>query len=251
MSRRLLGLICLLGALLPGAAAPTMTMGVLLGEPTLASSNWSGYALQGGPFSTASGTFTVARAHPTCSGDQFVSEWVGIDGVADANLIQAGTTESEYNLNTGNCAAHPLAYAWVEVLPADAQLVPLPVKPGDSVTVSLVDVTPFRWDITMVDDTTGAVYQDNNVFYDGRGESAEWVVETPLVDGNLTSLAAFGHVSFDQLSACCNAALLDEVTLDQGTVTDSAQPSPVASTDALMRGGFEVYYHVTAPNPGY
>jgi hypothetical protein len=57
---------------------------------------------------------------------------VGIGGFASRDLIQAGT-ESDYIAGQAQC------YAWIEVLPAYATVVPqFTVRPGDRVGVSIV-----------------------------------------------------------------------------------------------------------------
>src|ERR1700678_98156 len=55
-----------------------------------ASGNWSGYVLTG-KYAEVKGTFTVPSV-PSPTG--VAAEWVGIDGVSNEDLIQAGVSES-------------------------------------------------------------------------------------------------------------------------------------------------------------
>src|ERR1043165_3390538 len=135
MSRRLLALISTLALMLtsaPATAVVTITHGPRVGndDPSAvvsnagwSSSNWSGYAITGN-FTAATGSWTVQTAgqsrKPTYS-----SQWIGIDGFNNSNLIQTGT-ESDYYSGSAHYAA------WWEILPAPETGIPSPpVRPRD------------------------------------------------------------------------------------------------------------------------
>ena len=66
--------------------------------------SWSGYAVNGGPFTSVSGTFTVPYIASDATCDDRVGEWVGIDGYGnESSLIQAGIDESDVDPVTGAC----------------------------------------------------------------------------------------------------------------------------------------------------
>jgi len=106
--------------------------------------------------------------------DTDMSEWVGIDGVNDPNLIQAGVRE-HYDHATN----HVSIYAWWEILPAyETPMSTLPVRPGDQITVRIGGVSPGSWTITVTDSTTGQNFIIEQT-YTGTAATAEWIVETP------------------------------------------------------------------------
>src|SRR6202051_4513047 len=60
-----------------------------------ASSNWSGYAITGGPFTSVTGSWVVPAVAKTRHAT-YSSSWAGIDGFNNSNLIQAGTEQDYY-----------------------------------------------------------------------------------------------------------------------------------------------------------
>ena len=51
------------------------------------------------------------------------------------------------------------------------------VKPGDSVTVTLWQVSSTTWEINLSDNTNGESYTTPPEQYSGPGSTAEWIVE--------------------------------------------------------------------------
>jgi hypothetical protein len=148
-----------------------------------ASNNWSGYAIQGSqPYTAVSGTFTVPALTYASSCDDAMSEWVGIDGLSNSSLIQAGV--SEVTTWEGQCT--PGQYyllPWWEVLPADETPIlewndgtPATVEVGDHITVIIEQNSGTTWAIQLTDDRNGETFS-TDVSYDGPGASAEWIVE--------------------------------------------------------------------------
>ena len=108
------------------------------------SSNWAGYALAAGPYRSVSGQWTV----PTVSASRrstYSAQWVGVDGVSSASLIQAGTQANFVN-------GAPRYSAWWEILPAPAVAIrTLTVRAGDVISVTIARVSAGRWRITLKD----------------------------------------------------------------------------------------------------
>src|SRR6267378_2090041 len=96
---------------------------------TSSSSNWSGYAANGGAFTSVTGTWTVPTVSATSSGAD--ATWVGIGGLTSNDLIQAGTQTMVDGSGTAEYSA------WIEMLPQSSRNVPLSVSAGDSVTVTI------------------------------------------------------------------------------------------------------------------
>lgn len=226
------------------------------------SANWSGYALLGGPFTSAVGTFTVPNlgSDATCSTDE--SQWVGIDGVQDGDLIQAGVEEA--GTSDGTCGANqsPQKFffgAWYEVLPSDPSEIPLSmaITPGDSVTVSISSLSS-GWQISVDDQTSGAT-QSVTAAYNGPATSAEWITEA-VTD---TSACANDSSSYSSDPDICPetsyappvtysglmyggsstplVTAVDQIFMVQNGVTVSS-PSAVSSLSALDSNGFTTTY---------
>src|SRR5438445_9051939 len=72
----------------PGTA-PSVTQPGTPASVTSSSSNWSGYAANGGTFTSVTATWTVPTVSATSSGAD--ATWVGIGGLTSNDLLQAGT----------------------------------------------------------------------------------------------------------------------------------------------------------------
>jgi hypothetical protein len=137
--------------------------------------NWSGYAVESGPYTSVTGTFTVPSLvdPPT---DAIVSEWVGIDGATNPDLIQAGVEEDYEVPGCPGLCIQP----WWEILPqASTNITDVTVSAGDQVTVTITQVSGTSWDITLTDDTNGETTGPMPNSYTGLATSAEWIVEDP------------------------------------------------------------------------
>ena len=208
------------------------------------SRNWSGYMATGGTFTAVKATWTVTESSPT-GGSGSSAAWVGIGGVSGHDLIQAGT------MQMSNGAGAARYSAWIEMLPAAPDTVPLVVRPGDSVTVEISQIQTGQWRITMKNDTTGKVYE-TTVRYRSTLSSAEWVEEAPSVGRQVIALDDFGTVHFSGATA----------TKDGKTLTIAAaggQPVTLADTrgNALAcafgaRSGWPEFqrFQAAEPDPG-
>jgi hypothetical protein len=175
------------------------------------SSNWSGYALveTKATFPSVAGAWMVPVVQPSfgapCSGEVYYSsQWVGIDGFSNSELFQAGSNTAVVCVdNTLETSYVP----WVEWLPAaqatltESNGSALPFAPGDYV---IVMVTATNW--SNGESSTGELYfadVTQNWVISGTltaasiggtyvvGRSAEWIVERPEINGELSSLANY------------------------------------------------------------
>lgn len=154
-----------------------------------ASLNWSGYVAEGGQYSAVSGTWIVPDIE---AGNYIAAEatWVGIGGVHERSLIQAGT--ESFSLGNGDVAY----LAWYELLPAYSIPVDLCVEPGDTVTVTIQVVGEDIWRISIRNVSRGDSFE-LTVPYESSYTSAEWVVEMPSLDNRaFIPLADFNEVRF-------------------------------------------------------
>jgi len=200
------------------------------------SSNWSGYAIEGGGITGAAGTFTVPTLNP--SGDETdASEWVGVDGVSNGSLIQAGIHEEDLN---GQLTVWP----WWEILPApETAIFGMPINVGDSIGVKIHKVAGTTWQIDLVDNTTTQAYSIRRS-YSGPSTSAEWIVEAPTIGSNTATLGIFSPVTFSGLGVSGVEMSLDRLFMVDNSNTVISSPSP------LDPNGFAVQYgQIPPPQP--
>lgn len=196
------------------------------------SGNWSGYAETGGGYTSATATWTVPSVSATRS-STYSAAWVGIDGDGNRDLIQTGT-ESDYVNGRAEYAA------WWEILPDFSVAIPsVPVRPGDSITASVAQVSGTTWTISLRNNTTGASWSSNKT-YTGPGASVEYVQEAPTVSGQQASVADFSTFSFSNLLANGENPRLvssEKIILRQNGIEYSTPSDPNSSGD-----GFSVSY---------
>jgi hypothetical protein len=215
--------------------APATPAPPALTPTTSDSQNWAGYSVGGGPFTAVSGTFDVPNIAP--SPDETVtSEWVGIDGVSDNSLIQAGATE-EYDPTAGTVGF----WAWWEIIPDTATPISMTVSAGDRMSVVIAQVSGSSWSISITDLTTGAQFTTTQT-YTGPGQSAEWIVEAPTGStGAQETLGSYDPVvSFAGLAATGSETSISQDVMIQGSST-------VSVPSALGPNGFAVAYGSAAP----
>lgn len=158
------------------------------------SANWSGYVAGTATYSAVGGSWSVPVPTDTHAGNSLSTDatWVGIGGVQSRDLIQAGTQALVQN---GSVAYQ----AWYELLPDGQHILPLAVHGGDSVSVSLTEISPDVWYLYFANNTTGKAYTQQ-LSYHSSHSSAEWIEEMPVLADNFRAAYApldnFGRVSF-------------------------------------------------------
>ncbi len=223
---------------IPLSASGQIVIDVLISMPSVfTSANWAGYAVGSGPFTKVSGTFNVPGigAEPVSTD---VSEWVGVDGITNSSLIQAGINEEYSNSNN-----QVQITAWWEILPAaSTTITSLDVSPGDSVTVSLQQLSAAEWAITVADNSTAHTFTTEQQ-YSGPQASAEWIVEAPLVNSGEAVLAPYyPDVTFSSLSTSGPVNSADLFAMVQNG-------SQVATPSLADASGVTVAYGDMAPPP--
>lgn len=205
-----------------------------------ASSNWSGYAATGGPFTAATGQWTVPSVAAT-SKSTYSSSWVGIDGFNNSSLIQTGT-EQDYYSGSAHYAA------WWEILPAAETVIPsINVSPGDHMTASIQQVSAGVFTITLTDNTKGQTFSTTQA-YNGALTSVEWIQEAPTVFGHVATLAHYSSpVTFDPGTA--NGGNPGLNASESGEMIQQNRIVSIPSTPDGDTDGFNVSYGSTAPPP--
>jgi len=204
-----------------------------------ASSNWSGYAISGSNYTSITGSWVV----PSVSASRkatYSSNWIGIDGFNDSNLIQTGTEQDFYN-----GSAH--YGAWWEILPAaETPISSITVHPGDVMTADIHLISGSSWSITITDSTTGRSFNTTQA-YNGQLTSAEWIEEAPTVGGHVASLAHYSSPDlFDP--GTVNGHNPGLVAGDGGVMIQGRSQVSTPSNPDSDADGFNMAYGSTAPS---
>src|ERR1700729_2923660 len=159
-------------------------------DGTVTSTNWSGYAVTGSSFTSATGSWIVPTA--TCpSGDQYAAFWVGIDGYSSNSVEQTGTDSDCDGSN------RPSYYAWYEFYPNPSFTIrSLTIKPGDRISAKVV-YNGSEFTATITDETTGKSFSTSSTVRGAKRSSAEWIAEAPS-SRSVLPLADFGTVLFGE-----------------------------------------------------
>lgn len=163
---------------------------------SMASTDWAGYFVTPdleNPQEQVTGinaSWTVPRIG-VFSSDAYSSAWIGIGGHSEKTLIQVGTEHDSVN-------GQEYYSAWYEMLPDVAiRITSMRISPGDLITASitLVDSDANEWAIRINDVTKSKGFYRTFIYNSSR-LSAEWIVERPHVNDEITLLANFGTITF-------------------------------------------------------
>jgi hypothetical protein len=208
-------------------------------EP-LRSSNWSGYAVIGGGFTSVTGRWVVPTLTPSRS-NTYSSSWVGIGGLFNSTMIQAGT---EQDFVDGAAGYH----VWWEILPAAQTAIPertVKVRAGDAMTASIsLPCGSAQWTITITDVTRNQSFTTRQA-YNGQRTSAEWIEEATLVDGHIARLAHIGTAAFGP--GTVDGADPAVVAGDGGVMVQLSDPESTPSPPDSDMDGFTVQYGSATP----
>jgi len=207
------------------------------------SNNWSGSVASPPPghtFGWVAGQWTVPNPHASGLGDFYASEWIGIDGWGSGDVLQAGTDTAIIGIfNTRQI------YAWWEWFPHDEVAISnLPVSAGDTMYCLICVNSTTTATVYISNQSTGVLLTPFTITAPSGttlvGNSAEWIVERPTVNGVLTSLADYKVDYFDEGIAGLSG-VFQIVTLGSGTpVTMTGNNNaplsvPTFETDQLMK----------------
>jgi hypothetical protein len=233
----------------------TIRLEAWLGVPlkAMATRNWAGYSLVGSGYTGVTGTFNVPVPLRSESCLEETSVWVGVDGLDNHDLLQAGIAETGFsrpnNAARGEwsepgtppilCGGPLQIFAWWEDLPSGPVRVKLPVAVGDSITVSIFKMAPGWWALAVHDLTTKRSFLLAQP-YVGPQTSVEWVVEAPQVMGILRNPVPFSTVNFRYLGAEGETRDMESFSFRSGGHV--AFPSEVIGTSGQFIRGFTVHW---------
>lgn len=220
--------------------------------PGWASRNWSGYAVtSGAPFTSVSGTFVVPTVLPPAKKRQMhklmiSSDWVGIDGFSsgDSTVIQAGVEE----LWTGGRTPGAFYQAWWELYPQTYEnpIGNVAVGPGTTITVTISEVLPGSWMISLTNDDTGQTFLTEQN-YSGQGGSAEWIHEAVTYGRHIATLPRETNVTF--YGARANSGGVGFSTSEAGVMMKGRHVISTPSVPDASGNGFSVGYGSAVPAP--
>jgi hypothetical protein len=207
------------------------------GTTNSTSSNWAGYAVTGGPFTSASASWKQPAVTCAAGETSYSAFWVGLDGDTSSTVEQIGTDSDCVN-------GVPTYYAWYELYPKiSAQL--MTISAGDSISASVT--TDGSGNFTLTISVNGSPTTIQGKVRRASLSSAEVIAEAPSSNhgpnGEL-GLANFRTVSFTGATANGNTLGVqspDPITMVQGGTT-LAQPSAISS-----RGDFSVDWGAATP----
>ncbi len=162
---------------------------------TTTSTNWSGYAATGGPYTSVSSSW-VEPAGTCSSGDQYASFWVGLDGYNSDSVEQTGSEV--------DCACRtPEYYSWYEMYPANPVNFSNTVRPGDHFTGSVTYTGSNSFTLQLSDTTQRWSHTVTKTLAGAARSSAEVIAEAPCctLSEGILPLADFRIVNFSGATA--------------------------------------------------
>jgi hypothetical protein len=203
---------------------------------------WSGglaFAPPGESFRWIVGQWMVPNVNaPTENQDYYSAVWIGIDGDGSPQSLDVCQVGINCDVSRSGTSVSRSFYPWWEWYQESAdtgevQITNLAVGPGDTVSVVIctagagaTEATVFFANLTSGVGTSFVMEAQPGVNL--VGNSAEWVVERPTVDGQISMLADYGEVFF---SGC-----------------DAVSYLPDGSSSEVVGGGTEVYIDMVAFN---
>jgi hypothetical protein len=193
------------------------------------SSNWSGYAVTGGRYTSVSASWVQPAVNCSVTPTGWSSFWVGLDGDTTSTVEQTGT---EADCSSGT----PVYSAWYEMYPKFPKNYSDTVRPGDSFTASVTTDGNGNFSLT-IRSSRGWSHTTSARLKSAKLGSAEVIAEAPSSSGGVLPLADFGTVSFTGATANGTSfgslSGLDRINMVSGSTTK-------ASTSAISGGNFSV-----------
>jgi hypothetical protein len=172
------------------------------------SSNWSGYVDYDNTTNPFAKSFIYsywivpvaqhAFGHGLPFGWDYSSQWVGIDGYGSPDALQAGTEADAYLLGSTKATFYA---AWIEWYPfTSSRISNLAVAPGNEMFVGVWNTSATVGNAYLLNVTTQQAVSFTFNAPSGTtlvGDSAEWVVEGPSVNGSQAPLTNYVACPFD------------------------------------------------------
>lgn len=193
--------------------------------------NWAGYVAHGGPFTSASTTWSEPSITCGSTENSAVASFAGLDGAGSSTVEQIGTIATCKKGSVGH-------FAFYEMFPRAAFNIAHPVHAGDSLTATVVATTSKKFTLTLVDHSAGWSFSTNQRSSKAQRASAEAITEAPAMRGSgIVPLANFGQINYSGTTASPAFSNPEAVTM----VTNSGAVKAAPTT--LSSGSFSVIWH--------
>ncbi|HEU5477799.1 MAG TPA: G1 family glutamic endopeptidase [Gaiellaceae bacterium] len=194
------------------------------------SSNWSGYAVTGGRYTSVSASWTQPAVDCSVTPTGWSSFWVGLDGDGTSTVEQTGSE--------ADCSSGTAVYsAWYEMYPKFPKNYSNIVRAGDHFTASVTTDGRGNFSLYLADTTQGWSHTASAKLRSAKLGSAEVIAEAPSSSGGVLPLADFGTVGFSGATAnntsFSSLSGLDRIDMVSGSTTK-------ASTSSISGGSFSV-----------
>ena len=194
-------------------------------ESSNTSNNWSGAVAFSGATSYQADSFyyvfadyvvpAARQAYGVCTGSwDFSSTWIGIDGSGSDDVLQAGSESDAYCDGSGTASFYSAWYEWFPL--GEVRIKNFPISAGDDLFVEVWSEGPTQGFAYFENYTTGQTVELEFSAPAGVnlvGNSAEWVVERPGVNGGLADLTNY----ISDYMADCFAATFGKVGYAPGS----------------------------------
>ena len=186
------------------------------------STNWSGYAVTGGVYTSVSASWTQPAVDCSTTPTGWSSFWVGLDGDGTSTVEQTGTE--------ADCSSGQAVYSsWYEMYPKFPKNYSDPVVPGDSFSASVTTDGRGSFTLTLTNNTRHWSHTTSARLKNARLGSAEVIAEAPSSSGGVLPLADFGTVNFSGASAngtsFASLGGLDRIDMVSGSSTKASTGS--------------------------
>jgi hypothetical protein len=195
------------------------------------SSNWSGYAVTGGRYTSVSASWVQPAVNCSVTPTGYSSFWVGLDGDTTSTVEQTGSE--------ADCSSGTAKYSsWYEMYPKFPTNYSNPVKPGDNFSASVTTngSGSGSFTLTLTDTTAGWSHTTTARLKSAKLGSAEVIAEAPSSSGGVLPLADFGSAGFSSAKANGSSFFgqsgLDQINMVSGSTT-KAQTSTISSSGAF------------------
>jgi hypothetical protein len=211
---------------------------------------WSGahvYAPAGQAFRWMVGQWMVPNVSaPPTNEEYYCAVWIGIDGdggIQSGDVCQVGVNcDVTRSGNSSSVSIYPW-WEWYDFTADTGQMAitNLTVSAGDTVAVTIcttgpgaTDATVFFANITSGIGTSFVMYAEPGVSL--VGNCAEWIVESPLVNGQPSKLADYGEVFFSGCEAVSYAPDNSALTIAGGGTQNYIDMYPFGSSTMVSHG---------------
>lgn len=208
------------------------------GATTDTSTNWSGYAINGGTNSSVTTTWIQPEVRCTVTPNSYAAFWAGLDGFSSSTVEQDGTL--------AECVGTRAYYlGWYETYPNPMYRFGGTVRPGDTLTSTVTAVSSTQFVLTLADKpktgTPWSVSTTQTLTSPAALSSAEVIAEAPSSNTGVLPLADFGLMNFT--SSTVNGATLangpNTVAIDMVSSHGASEAIPGALNSS---GGFSVQW---------